>query len=135
LLKTARPESVENAREIYRELQHELQAVPGILEVAWTASNTPYSMQTWTATRILDDGRRFSSAIFPVGDAYADVLDLNVIEGRWFSAEDNASPQQPVVINSRLREELFGDQPAVGALLDDLRVAGGRQLPVPRRAR
>jgi putative ABC transport system permease protein len=43
-----------------------------------------------------------------------DVLDLKIVQGRWFSPSDSAVNYWPVVINERLRDDLFGSENPLG---------------------
>jgi putative ABC transport system permease protein len=50
---------------------------------------------------------------------YKDVLNMHMLEGRWFKKSDAVSRDKPVVINSDLKEKLFGNGNAVGKLVGD----------------
>jgi putative ABC transport system permease protein len=54
-----------------------------------------------------------------VTDAFADVLRMSVTSGRFFTREDDAASVPPVVINERLARALFGDEDAVGRVLNE----------------
>jgi putative ABC transport system permease protein len=54
-----------------------------------------------------------------VTDAFADVLRMSVTRGRFFTREDDAASVPPVVINERLARALFGDEDAVGRVLNE----------------
>ncbi len=47
---------------------------------------------------------------FCTGDKFDDVFQIKLVEGRWFNSSDNASKFRPVVINRKLRDELFGNR-------------------------
>jgi putative ABC transport system permease protein len=51
-------------------------------------------------------------------DEIAEILGIGLLEGRWFSTEDNASKNRPVVLTQNLREELFGNTKALGEIVD-----------------
>ncbi len=51
-------------------------------------------------------------------DEIAEVLDLNIIKGRWFNKEDNASKNRPVVLTANLKERLFGNSNALGKIVE-----------------
>jgi putative ABC transport system permease protein len=48
------------------------------------------------------------------GDALADTLSIQMVEGRWFSREDDGQRWDAVVINRSMAREIFGDEPAAG---------------------
>ena len=43
-----------------------------------------------------------------VSDEFHEVLDLDLVSGRWFSEEDAALDWEPLVITQPLSEALFG---------------------------
>jgi putative ABC transport system permease protein len=51
-----------------------------------------------------------------VTDDLKEVLQLDVVEGRWFSKEDDAANYRPVVINRRLAEDMFGAENPIGKI-------------------
>lgn len=51
-------------------------------------------------------------------DDFPAVLGLQILEGRWFSAEDNASKNRPVVLTQNLREQLFRSGKALGEIVE-----------------
>lgn len=51
-------------------------------------------------------------------DEIADVLNLKLLEGRWFGVEDNASKNRPVVLTQNLKEQIFGKSNAMGEIVD-----------------
>ena len=59
-------------------------------------------------------GRRIEFGVAEVTDDFKDVLGLELVEGRWFSREDDGQTYDAVVINQDMREDLFGDGPALG---------------------
>jgi putative ABC transport system permease protein len=49
-----------------------------------------------------------------VTDELQEVLQLDLVAGRWFSKEDDAATYRPVVVNRRLAEAAFGTENPVG---------------------
>ncbi len=49
-----------------------------------------------------------------VSDDFARVMRLSVTEGRWFEPADDALAYDPVLINERLKRELFGTEDPLG---------------------
>jgi putative ABC transport system permease protein len=64
-------------------------------------------------------GRRLYSYHNDASDSFRDVLKIDLLEGRWFDASDDSAGQVTVVINRRLRDELFGTDNAVGRTFTD----------------
>ena len=63
-------------------------------------------------------GRMIEYGVTEVTDGFGDLLDLKIVEGRWFGPEDRGQQYSPVVINRTMREELFGSGPAIGQTID-----------------
>ena len=112
-LRLDRELSKAEVREATVRLDRELRSFEEIRQVGWTTPNYPYSRTTITEDPKWE-GRSLRTAWFQCDDNLAEVLNLQVIEGRWFTREDDASGREPVVINRRLKEETIGDRPAVG---------------------
>lgn len=53
-----------------------------------------------------------------VQDDFDKVLDLKILEGRWFTSEDNTSNIQPVVLTKNLKEMIFDDSRAIGDTIE-----------------
>ncbi|MBI4851037.1 MAG: ABC transporter permease [Acidobacteria bacterium] len=63
-------------------------------------------------------GKSYSPAINYVTDELPEVLDIKLLEGRWFNKEDDAISETPVVINQALSRELYGSESAVGKVFE-----------------
>jgi putative ABC transport system permease protein len=59
-------------------------------------------------------GRRVESSNNEVSDDFAQVMRIEVTEGRWFEPADDALSYEPVLINERLRRDLFGAEDPLG---------------------
>jgi len=62
----------------------------------------------------LYDGKQVEMEVNEVTDSFKDVLDLQLVSGRWFAKEDDALNWKPVVINRRLSEEVFSAEDPIG---------------------
>ncbi|MBC8278998.1 MAG: ABC transporter permease [FCB group bacterium] len=60
------------------------------------------------------EDREISSQIMQAGDDFHKVLGVEILTGRWFDEGDRAAAKPPVVINYRLRDELFGTENPLG---------------------
>ena len=109
-------------------LLDEIRAVPGVLAAAGMDS-PPYV--DWTNTsNFMIDGRLVE---FMSSGATIDadrVLGLDVIAGRWFSREDDASPWLPVVIDRDLANTFFGTVQCVGRKVPGTGGEDGREQRV-----
>lgn len=101
-----------------KQIQLETEAFEETIDFSWVSFNYPYSRAI--CRTILDfDGQKIGAEIFEADDKFAEVMELDILEGRWFSREDDASSRRPVVLNRQMKEELFGDEPAVGYVHSD----------------
>jgi len=74
-------------------------------------------------------GRQIEFGVTEATDGFQDLLRLQVVEGRWFGAEDRGQNYTPVVINQNMREDLFGSGPAIGQNLEADRRPGEEGRP------
>jgi putative ABC transport system permease protein len=117
------PAEVETTRQLYQTLE----AHPNIEYVAATNA-VPYMLGNSSGT-LYYEGRSFESEFGEATDKLADVLDLNVVRGRWFDARDVGMNEVPVVLNKELSDRMFGDEDPIGRELTDRR-EGGRRLNI-----
>lgn len=75
--------------------------------------NTPYA-QGFMGGSVNHGDRSIHSSFISTDEHYADVLDIEIREGRWFEAADVATSGRVVVLNRQAREQLFGEEPALG---------------------
>lgn len=66
-------------------------------------------------------GRMAETTANTVTDGFKDVMGLELVRGRWFEPADDALNWDPVVINQRLAEELFGAEDPVGKTISTSR--------------
>lgn len=87
----------------------QFEEVQGVAE----SDNSPYSFSS--SNSLYDpEGKRLMYGFECASDEFADVLGLTLVEGRWFSKEDNGAGWSPVVINLRLSREIFGTEDPIG---------------------
>jgi putative ABC transport system permease protein len=90
----------------------ETRAFPTVAAVG--ISNTPaFSFSTSEGTRTINN-RDVTLKYDDVTDGFADAMQMNVIRGRWFTAEDDASPYWPVVLAADAAKAIYGDADPVG---------------------
>jgi putative ABC transport system permease protein len=99
-----------------RQLLVEVGQMPEVA-AASAAFTSPYDDGEWTSEYKVD-GHAYDYMMDEVTDRFRDVLGLQVVRGRWFSAEDDAAAGfEPVVINARMAREIFGEGEAVGGIV------------------
>jgi putative ABC transport system permease protein len=111
--------NVDSARLFYDNLEKSLKAMPQIREVAYTSANFPFSESNMNTNLSLQDRMINSVNRYVVGLNYNKVLQMKLIEGRWFRPGDEAAGTKPIVINETLKTEAFGTQSALGREFDN----------------
>lgn len=95
----------------------EAKAFPEVAAVA--ISNTPaYSFSTSEGTRSINN-RDVTLKMDDVSDGFLDVMQMKVIRGRWFNADDDASPYWPVVLGADAAEAIYGDADPIGQKIEE----------------
>jgi putative ABC transport system permease protein len=89
----------------------ELETYPEV-EAAAVDSMTPYSGNTWT-TIVGIEGREVLVTGDQASDGYARAMRIPVLEGRWFSKEDDGQNYLPLVVDSDAATALFGKGKAI----------------------
>jgi putative ABC transport system permease protein len=100
-------------RQVYLALQdlEEIEAVGATQAVPFLASS-------WN-TSLGYKGKGVQTECGAVTDDLKEVLGLKVVHGRWFEKSDDALNYEPVIINQRLSQELFGTEDPLGKETDD----------------
>ena len=106
--KTHAQQSAENVDRLLREIR----SFPEV-EAAGADAMPPYMGRTWT-TRLEYQGRKVDVYADRATDDFARVMQLKIVKGRWFSAEDDGQNYQPIVIDADTARALFGDDEAIG---------------------
>ena len=113
-----------------RQVMAQLQAMPGVVAVGRTSSNTPFSGSTnGSPVRTRDEKIIVEHASgHSVEDPLREVLQLPIVAGRWFDRRDDAAALRPAVLNRALAEQLFPGQSPLGQVVrrieEDFRIVG-----------
>lgn len=109
---------------LFREaIRQNLRTVPEVRAVSFTTNNVPYSFVN-NRYDIDYNNIKVNTNVYYVEDAYADVLGIKPMAGRWFDRTDNGAKNRLVVINESLKEKLFGTGEAIGKVVDNERIVG-----------
>lgn len=100
-------------------LRTTIKSMSQIEDVSYTSENVPFSQSTIMNGFKNNDKQIQRVNWFDVESDYDNVLGLQLIEGRWFDQRDIAYKTRPVVINNKLRTELFGNEKAIGEIIGD----------------
>ncbi len=111
--------NLDSAIMFHDNLEKSLKAMPQIKEVAYTSPNFPYSQSNMNTNLNLKNREIYSVNRYVAGMDYHKVLNMKLIEGRWFKPEDKVANAKPIVINETLKTEAFGNKRAVGKYFDN----------------
>lgn len=110
---------VEADREVFRQVMAELAARPEVTALSGAFAG-PYSWYSWGDDLSLEGRPPRLINVNRTDDGFALVLDLSLVDGRWFSRDDTAAAAggwEPVVINRRLALDVFGTEAAAGRVI------------------
>lgn len=105
-------------------------ALPGVASVA-TGDGVPVKWGRWTPSRLLVDGKRVGAGGWTIGHGYFRALGTPVIEGREFTAQDDARAEPVTVVSEALARTLWPGQSALGHHFQilSLRLVNGKLAP------
>jgi putative ABC transport system permease protein len=113
-----------------RQVVAQLRAMPGVVAVGRTSSNTPFSGSTNGSPVSTQDEKTIveHTSGHSVEDPLHEVLQLPLVAGRWFDRRDDAAALRPAVISRALAEQLFPHQSPLGQVVrrveEDFRIVG-----------
>jgi putative ABC transport system permease protein len=112
-------QSLASVRQQREAIRNEMKSMPEIKGISYTSSNFPFAMSTNNGT--LNHNKQPIQAVnnYTAEEGYADVLQMEIKEGRWLVDGDDVSRDLPVVINSTLKEKAFGSANAIGQFIGD----------------
>lgn len=91
-------------------LESNLLAMEEIEEVSFTNSIAPFSGSMWS-TGNDDNGFSFNNCLMVPSDYNLDkTLDLNIIEGRWFTEDDLNATYDPIVMNKAFMDKYYPEK-------------------------
>jgi putative ABC transport system permease protein len=109
-------ENTDSLALFYETLRQMVKSMAQVKEMSFTNDNIPFSQST-NGDGITYGNSREQVDVFSVEDSYKNVLNVKLLEGRWFSKQDVAAKENPVIINETLAKKIFGNDEAVGKLV------------------
>jgi putative ABC transport system permease protein len=103
----------------YNTLVQTMKSMPQVRGISFTSSNTPFTHNQNTGGITVNNNRIDGVNWYTIDDNYKDVLNMQILEGRWFNRGDDVAKDKPIVINSDLKEKLFGSGRALGEIIGD----------------
>lgn len=114
-LKTTNADSV---MLFYEGLKQIIKSMPQVKEVSYTSANIPFT-QNSMMNGLDYKGKHINPNFCQSDEEYKNALQIKMKEGRWFGKEDMNAGKRPIVINSTMKEQLFGKESATGKLIGD----------------
>jgi putative ABC transport system permease protein len=102
----------------YENLRQTVKSMPQVKEVSFCSDNIPFSQNQWNG-EVHYKNASSHSEYYTVDDNYKAALNIKVLEGRWFDKGDAVAKIHPILISNTLKEKLFGNEEALGKLMDD----------------
>ena len=91
------------------------QKVKSFKEIKSFAFGSHFPYGNSNSTRGFDfRGKMFQSEVMSIEETYPSVLDIKMMSGEWFKDADTLQRQRPIVITQHLKEEMFGNEDAIG---------------------
>ncbi|MCC7044002.1 MAG: ABC transporter permease [Acidobacteria bacterium] len=127
----------EGDREVFRQIEAELSSRPQI-QAASGAFTGPYRWFSWSDDLNLEGREPLLVSVNRTDDNFSTVLGLSLVDGRWFSRDDDASVAggwEPIVINRRLALDVFGTESVAGRTIVEVPRNGPGPDQAGRRSR
>lgn len=103
---------------IQRRLKQQLTSNQEVEGVTLTSSNIPYRANTM-GNSFDYKNRSVQTDFFEVDKDFGRVMQLKIIEGRWFNNQDLNFKYTPIVIDQAMRDEVFKNEPVIGKIIPD----------------
>jgi len=103
----------------YQTLVQTMKSLPQVKGVSFTSENTPFTHNQNIGSLTANNKKVDNVNWYSVDDSHKDVLSMQLLEGRWFNKTDDVAKTKPIIINSDLKERLYGNGKAVGQILGD----------------
>lgn len=101
----------------YENVRKTLRSMPQIKGVSYASANLPFTETTNSTGLTYKNNRLNRINNFIIDDEYAAVLNVRMLDGRWFNKTDAVSTNRPVVIDAALKEAFFGKEDAIGKFI------------------
>jgi len=94
-----------------------IEEMPGVV-AAGGMNPAAYSI-AYSSTELRWKEKSLTTELTTATDELRGVLDIDMIQGRWFDKSDESLEWTPIVIDERVAKELFGDENPLGQIADE----------------
>ena len=104
------------ALNLQRRILREVEQIPGVVSATFIGQVNPFGSSTWSTG---DDANGFHLQTMMVfADAnFAETMELEFREGRWFTEADLNGKYEPIIVNGKFIDEYY---PTRGSMLDSV---------------
>ena len=103
----------------YENMRQTIKSMSQVKDISFCSDNVPFLQNTWSGDATYQ-GRKIDNVNqYTVDDNYKNTLNMQLLEGRWFSRGDVANGSKLIIINSDFKEKAFGTGQAIGKLIGD----------------
>jgi putative ABC transport system permease protein len=113
---------------VLRRLLPQLRATPGVVDVSLGAFSTPFSQYIMSSNIRTDAQPLVTGSEVQADDRLGALLEMELLEGRWFDRRDDAATVPPLIINRELRQALFPNGPALGKLVQTSHAYNAKEM-------
>ncbi len=107
----------EEVTETIRQFENILRSYPEVEQIS-LANALLFFPDAMSITSLERDGREIKTESLRAGDDFHEVLDVEILQGRWFDASDNSAKVEPIVINQNFSDEMFQGENPVGQIVN-----------------
>lgn len=107
-------------------IRRELLELPNVEAVTWLGPVNPFGSNTWSSSHD-DKGFNIRTLMMFVDRHFGETAEVSMIEGRWWTEEDERAKYPPIVVNRQFREEFYPD---VESLLDTIMPWNGLEYKI-----
>ncbi len=103
----------------YKELvKQQMTRYKEVKSFAFSSTNAPFTFSN-SNDQFEYKKNKVRSEVMSVEPAFPDVMGIKIAEGRWFTKADEVGKFRPIVITRHLKNELFGNEDAIGKIINE----------------
>lgn len=98
-------------------IHRDLLTIPAVEAATWGGPITLFGEKVWK-TGSNENGQTIVSQIMFVDDKFQDALEVDMLEGRWFTEDDYRAKYPPMVVNKEFKERYYPAVTLIDSILD-----------------
>lgn len=110
----SKPKNEKERLQIFNLLKKEILSFPEVQGITNCAYVLPFTSSYAGTALDTKNNQSIQTQMFKVDDDFAKVMDIHLIEGRWFNRDDYSPDEKTIIIDQKLQSALFGNGPVVG---------------------